>query len=231
MSGGKQSKTEEFIGLHRGDLVAFIGGGGKSMLMDSIGRRLVKEGHRVLLAATRPWRLPDQGAPQVFLTGEQSLGNLRPILGEHGLVALAPELAPDGTLLGYAPGALSIFAPMADYLFVEAEDAHGASLPEPHLDRPIPTGTKVLLMVAGADALGPDLDTTAFAERLAAPGGLLRCRPGIDRRVLLLNKTERKPVRSDASLVAGNALSLLDPKYPRPKVLLTSVRDYLRRLA
>jgi len=230
MSSG-HSKTEKFVGLHRGDVVAFIGGGGKSMLMDSIARRLVKEGRKVLLAATRPWRLPESGAPTVFLTGEQSLGNLKPILGEHGVVALAPERAPDGTLLGYAPGALRIFIPMADYLFVEAEDAEGESLPAPTLKRPIPKGTKVLVMVAGIDALGPELDTAAFAERLTAPGGLLRFRPGIDRRVLMLNKTDRKPQRSDAALVAGKALELLDGEIPRPKVILTSVRDYLRPLA
>ncbi len=229
MSGS--GRTEAFVGLHRGDVVAFIGGGGKSMLMDSIARRLVKDGRKVLLAATRSWRLPESGGPTVFLTGEQSLGNLAPILGEHGVVALTPERAPDGTLLGYAPGALKIFAPMADYLFVEAEDAKAESLPAPTLKRPIPKGTKVLVMVAGIDALGPDLDTGAFAERLTAPGGLLRCRPGIDRRILMLNKTDQKSMRSDAAHVAVRALDLLDPEIPRPKVVLTSVRDYLRPLA
>lgn len=231
MSGNGLSKTEKFIGLHRGDVVAFIGGGGKSMLMDSIGRRLVKEGRKVLLAATRPWKLPEVEAPVVFLTGEQSLGNLQPILGEHGIVALAPEQRPDGTLSGYAPGALKIFAPMADYLFIEAEDAGGASLPAQNGQRPIPSSTRVLVMVAGIDALGPDLDSTGFAERLTAPGGILGCRPGIDRRVLMLNKADRKSMRSDAALVAGKALDLLGKEIPRPKVVLTSVRDYLRPLA
>jgi hypothetical protein len=225
------SNTEKFLGIRKGDLVAFVGGGGKSMLMDSIGRRLVNEGRKVLLAATRPWRLPETGAPPVFLTGEQQLGHLHPILGEHGIVALAPERNPEGVLSGYARGALRTFARMADYLFVEAEDAAGLSLPEPVMSRPVPTGTSVLLMVAGMDALGPDLDTSAFAERLTVPGGLLRCHPGIPRRILLLNKTERKSVRQDAALVAGKALDLLEEGYPRPKVILTSVRDYLRPLA
>ncbi len=231
MSGAEGSKTEEFLGIRSGDLVAFIGGGGKSMLMDSIGRRLVKEGRKVLLAATRPWRLPETGAPTVFLTGEQPLGYLKAILGEHGIVALAPERSPEGTLSGYAPGALRIFARMADYLFVEAEDAGGLSLPDPVQDRPIPTGTRVLLMVAGIDALGPDLDTTAFAEHLTAPDGILRCRPGIDRRILLLNKTDRNSKRKDAALVARKALDMLGEAVPPPKVVLTSVRDILRPLA
>ena len=230
-SKSEGSKTEEFLGIRSGDLVAFVGGGGKSMLMDSIGRRLVQEGRKVLLAATRPWRLPDTGAPKYFLTGEQPLGHLYPILGEHGIVALAPEQSPEGVLSGYAPGALRIFARMADFLFVEAEDAGGSSLPDLNPDRHIPTGTKVLLMVAGIDALGPDLDTTAFAERLTAPDGILRCRPGIDRRILLLNKADRNSKRKDAALVARKALDMLGKNGPPPKVLLTSVRDYLRPLA
>ncbi len=230
-SKSKGSRTEEFLGIRNGDLVAFIGGGGKSMLMDSIGRRLVKEGRKVLLAATRAWRLPENGAPTVFLTGEQPLGYLKAILGEHGIVALAPERSPEGLLLGYAPGALQIFARMADYLFVEAEDAEGSSLPDPVGKRSIPVGTRVLLMVAGIDALGPDLDTTAFAKRLTAPDGILRCRPGLDRRILLLNKADRNSKRKDAALVAKKSLDLLGEGAPLPKVILTSVRDYLRPLA
>ena len=231
MSRPERSRTEKFLGLRKGDLVAFIGGGGKSMLMDSIGRRLVKEGRKILLAATRTWRLPEAGGPTYFLTGEQPLGHLNPILGEHGIVALAPERSPDGLLSGYAPGALQTFARMADYLLVEAEDADGASLPGPVPRRAVPTGTRVLLMVAGMDALGPDLDTTAFAECLTVPGGLLRCRPGIDRRILLLNKADRNSIRKDAALVVRKALDMLGAQYPQPKVVLTSVRDYLRPLA
>jgi hypothetical protein len=224
----ERSRTEEFVGLHPGDTVAFIGGGGKSMLMDSIGRRLVKDGRKVLLAGTRSFRLPEVEAPPVFLTGEQPLGNLAPILGEHGLVVIAPERGPDGELSAYAPGALAPFRRMADYLFVECEDAGGESLPEPRLDRKVPPGTKVMMMVAGIDALGPEIDTAEFARRLTVPGGVLRCRPGIDRRVLALNKADRKSMRADAARVGGRALDMLDANYPRPKVILTSVRDYLR---
>ncbi len=230
MSGKPKSRTEKFLSIERGDVVSFVGGGGKSMLMDSIARRLVKEDRKVLLAATRPFRLPPGGGTQFFLTGEEPLGNLKPILSEHGLVMLAPERSDDGLFGGYAPGALRIYAAKADYLFVEAEDARGLSLPPPAEPRPIPPDTSVLFLVAGLDALGPDLDCEAFGEKLAAPGGLLTCRTDIERRVLLLNKADRNSIRRDGALVAARAFEALEEAILRPKVVLTSIRDYLRPL-
>lgn len=231
MSEEKLSRTEEFLGVHPGDVVSFVGGGGKSMLIHSLARRLAKDGRTVLTTATRPVKLTPGETPCVFLTEDRPHEDLMPHLGEHGAVTVAPVELPDGRLQGYRPEEIERYAEAADYIFVEAEDSNGESLPSPTNEpRPIPPTTTVLCAVAGLDALGPDLDTAAFAERLVDPGGLLRCWPNAKWSVLLLNKADGQPARQDGARVARAVRDLMEPSWARPKILLTSIRDYYKPL-
>ena len=228
MGGAGRSRTEKFLGIRPGDVVAFVGGGGKSTLITSIARRLAQDGRKVLMAATRPF-LPEPGAsPYLFLTDERPFGDLLPNLTEHGAAAVSPERLPDGRLKGYRPEETDTFADVGDYLFVEAEDAGGASLPPADNPRGIPPLATVLAVVAGLDALGPDFDCVAFAERLAGPDGLLRTPTNATRRLLLLNKADRNSIRRDGAKVTKEVHRLLRPAGPEVKILLTSVRDFLR---
>ena len=146
-------------------------------------------------------------------------------------MTIAPTRLEDDRLAGYDPNGLTRFTEAADYLFVEAEDSNGQSLPQPTGEpRPIPPNTRVLCAVAGLDALGPDFDTRAFAERLVAPDGILRSWPDAKWTVLLLNKADGKPARQDGVQVARQVRDLLEPSFTRPKILLTSIRDFYKRL-
>ena len=132
------TRSEDFLGIETGDVVAFIGGGGKSTLMHSLGRRLAREGRKVVIAATRPFVLEPGQTPYLFLTDERAFGDLRPNLSEHGVVTVAPERGEDGLLAGYDPEEVDSFADVGDYLFVEAEDSDGSSLPHPPAEpRPV----------------------------------------------------------------------------------------------
>ncbi|MEN8148455.1 MAG: hypothetical protein ABFS86_01455 [Planctomycetota bacterium] len=225
------TKTEKFLGIVPGDVVSFVGGGGKSMLMHSIAARLAKEDRRVVCAATRDFRPAPGESPYRFLTDERPFGELMPNLQEHGTVTVAAERLEDGMLKGYRPDEIDTFTDLADYVFVEAEDAGGASLPEPvTTPRPIPRLTTVVCAVAGLDALGPDLDCAAFAEVLTDAGGILRCFPAARRIVLMLNKADRHPVRLDGARVAKLAKDDLGGEGPPVHVLLTSVKDYMKRV-
>jgi hypothetical protein len=120
---------------------------------------------------------------------------------------------------------------MADYLLVEAEDAGGESLPPTAAEsRNVPPVTTVLCAVAGLDALGPDLDEDAFAGRLAAGDGVLRCRPDLDRRILFLHKADGPGAQAAGARIAVLVGRLLAGDLPVPKVIVTSVRDFLTRL-
>jgi len=225
------TRTEKFLGIVPGDIVTFIGGGGKSMLLNSIARRLAKEERRVVCAATRDFQPWTGDSPYLFLTDERPFGELMPNLGEHGTVTVAPERLEDGSCRGYGEEEIDTFSDLGDYLFVEAEDSHGQSLPAPAAEpRPIPLLTTVLCAVAGLDALGPDLDCAAFAEVLAHPNGILRAFPAARRTVLLLNKADRHSVRRDGARVAALAKERLGDDGPPLHVILTSVRDYMKRV-
>jgi hypothetical protein len=227
----KLSRTEEFMGIHPGDVVSFVGGGGKSMLIHSVARRLAKEGRTVLATATRPVSWQPGDSPSLFLCGEREFAELRPNLGEHGTVTIAPSRLEDGRLAPFRPEEIGGLAEAASYVFVEAEDSGGASLPLPPPEpRPVPPSTSVLCAVAGLDALGPDLDTAAFAERLLAPDGLIRCCPDAKWTVLMLNKADRQPARQDGALIARRVRDLMEPSWTRPKILLTSIQDFYKPL-
>jgi len=224
------SKTERFLGLIRGDVVSFVGGGGKSMLMHSLARRLAREDRKVLVTATRIFQLAPGDSPYLFLTDERAFGLLLPNLQEHGAVTVAPERLTDGSLRGYRPDEVDTFADVGDYLFVEAETSLGQSLPlPPPAPRPVPPLTSVLVAVAGLDALGADLDCRAFAERLCVEGGVLTVRTDLERRILCLNKADLRSVKQDGARVAGHVREILGPDAV-PKIVLTSVKDVLKSL-
>ena len=227
----KLTRTEKFLGIVPGDVVSFIGGGGKSMLLHSLARRLAKEERRVICAATRDFRPGTGDSPYLFLTDERPFCDLIPNLHEHGTVTVASERLEDGSCRGYGPDEIDTFTDLGDYVFVEAEDSAGRSLPEPVSDpRPIPRLTTVILAVAGLDALGPDLDCDGFARVLADPGGILHAFPAARRTVLLLNKADRHSIRMDGAKVGKLTKDLLGDDRPPVHVILTSVRDYMKRV-
>lgn len=220
-------KVEDFLKIRPGDVLSFVGAGGKSMLIWSIGRRLVGEGKKVLIAATRPFRPPEDEKPVVFLTDERRFEHILPHLGEHGMLVVAPSGREDGMLSAYAPWELDTFLGVADYLLVEAEDSGGSSLPAPIVERDAPGITTVLMMVAGLDAVGDDLPPEKMGAALAAKNGLLRCRPDLERRILLLHKADRLKHRKLGARVAKAALDALPESIPEPRLLLTSLRDLM----
>ena len=72
--------------------------------------------------------------------------------------------------------------------------------------------------------------TEAFADRLLAPDGPLACRPDLERRALLLHKADRNSIRQDGARVAGQVRAKWPEGRPPPKILLTSIRDFLRKV-
>lgn len=230
MTERKRSRTEKFLGISPGDVVAFVGGGGKSTLIGALAGRLAREHRTVVTTATRDFRVAPGDSPYIFLTDERPFGELFPNLTEHGTLTVALERLADGTLRGYRRDEVDTFSDVGDYLFVEAEDSRGESLPDAANGRAVPPVTSVLVFVAGLDALGPDLDCAGFGERLAGPEGLLRVDEPGERRILLLNKADRPSVRQDGARVTKEVRARLGEEARELKIILTSVRDFLRRL-
>jgi molybdenum cofactor cytidylyltransferase len=155
----------QVLGVRPRDLVAFVGGGGKTAALQlSVGEAAAREPARPLLATTttamflaqlealghvvvRPEKLALMGELVEALAGGGPVGAARSV-DRHGKVAGLPVEWVDELW----------FAGIADSFFVEADGSRGMSLKAfgPHEPQVPPTAT-IIVQVAGLDALGPPL--------------------------------------------------------------------------
>ena len=173
------------VGLSAGELVAFVGAGGKTTTVWRLLRLLVDSGKRVIFTTTthifRPQEMPlllspHPGAAEIA----RRLAEL-PILvlaagrGESGdptHAARSPYPADPVKLVGLKPEVLSDLArrlPDVTWL-VEADGARGRLLKAPTAHEPvIPSGADRVIIVAGLNAIGEPLDErTVHRPEIAA---------------------------------------------------------------
>jgi molybdenum cofactor cytidylyltransferase len=162
-----------------GDIVAFVGAGGKTTAMFRLAHELAGQGYRVISTTTTrlaeheiasaPDRIPISDA-----AGVRSL--LASRLARHRHVFVYSRIE-NGKALGVPPSWLAEHArhALADVILVEADGARGLPMKVPYPHEPvIPAMATVVVPVAGLDALGqpPDSRTIYGAD-------LLRGRPDI----------------------------------------------------
>ena len=126
-----QSSLIEAFEIRRGDVVALVGGGGKTTTMLSLGAEAVARGWSATLGTTTKVGLEQVLAPADFIHG--------------GIVA--------GKFTGAPPEA---FVPCRDGIVViEADGARGRPAKAPADHEPvIPASATLVIAVIGADALG-----------------------------------------------------------------------------
>lgn len=175
----------EALDLHPGDVVALVGGGGKT----SLGYRLVRE------AAARGWR------PLFTVTTKIYPPDLPP----HQWVA-GPAL-PDGKLSGVTFDQVDALR-VHDLVVVEADGSAGRPLKFPAAHEPvIPPCTTVVLAVAGASAVGQPLSSD-WVHR-AAPAveflGQTMVTPAVVARILTEVATRGRPISARVVPVLNQA--------------------------
>lgn len=155
--------------LRSRELVAFVGAGGKTTLMLGLAAQLTAQGRTVVVTTTT----------------KMSFGEVRPLL--PGLLSSAPAavesaLAESGPVLllvsadgpkvgGPPPGDVDrIFRETSvEYLLVEADGAQRRPLKAPALHEPvIPSAATLVVIVAGAHALGVPIADAAHRPELVA---------------------------------------------------------------
>ncbi|NDJ85804.1 MAG: putative selenium-dependent hydroxylase accessory protein YqeC [Chloroflexi bacterium] len=154
----------EALGVQRGDVVAFTGGGGKTSAMIRLGNELKEEGWRVL--ATTTTRLAESEM-ELFpfatrwranlLRGSRELAQM---LDEHGFVFVYQQIRSD-KVMGIPDEYVSrlVDEMNADVLLVEADGARRLPLKAPRSYEPVwPLDTTIGVVVAGMDILGQPLD-------------------------------------------------------------------------
>jgi molybdenum cofactor cytidylyltransferase len=168
------------LGVSPGEVVALVGGGGKTAAMFRLAAELVSQGGRVLVTTTTHIFPPSSPElPPAILSGtlEELLMEARDAFQRHPLLVAARGLNPDGRLAGIDPAWV---APLREQLpvsniLVEADGSRGRPFKAPAAHEPaIPSATDLVVAVAGLSVIGERLaeEWVHRAEQVAALTGM-----------------------------------------------------------
>ncbi|MCL1874349.1 MAG: selenium cofactor biosynthesis protein YqeC [Clostridiales bacterium] len=201
------------------EIIALVGGGGKSSLMYALAEDLASAGARVVILTTTKVYLPPHGlVDRLIISHEEGiLDQLEAGLGEGDIVAVCSGVK-DGKLRAVSEELIEEISRrnIADYIFVEADGAAGRPFkaPAPH-EPPIPACATLVMCVVGIDVLGkalssnhcyrPEFITKNFgleageiidehlvAQVITSPQGGKKNLPGDARWLPVINKIDAK---------------------------------------
>lgn len=153
-------KLCEGLGVARGEVVAFVGAGGKTSALLNLGHELVEAGWRVMATTTAHVAAEQLDlVPQVVRTGV-SMRALSDALRDSRFVFLYDSVRAGlvhGPSVDYIKRLLD--AVDSDVMLVEADTANGLLLKAPYDHEPyIPPEATLVVPVASLGVLGQDLD-------------------------------------------------------------------------
>ena len=238
------------LGIRRGQLVALVGGGGKTGAMLTLSRELAGRGWRVLASTTtRVGQRVAASMPVLTMTGDEPPEELARVVAESGRAFLSAGRGGDGKLLGVDPWTLTTIRDrgLADVVLVEADGARQMPLKAPGEREPLlPQGVDLVAPVAGLDALGrhirpgevhrpkllrqlTDSDVVSpavIADVLTSDAGGMKGVPESSEVCPILNKLDTTP-RETALEVASAVLARRPDRIRR--VLMTNLhgREYV----
>lgn len=158
-------KLYEALGIVPGDVVAFVGAGGKSGAITQVSRELMEEGTSILVVPTTKMFLKEAEGIGPVVTSEDKqelLSAARDAL-EDGDPDARAAVAGSGLLSkrrvdGVDPDWVSSLAPLADVVLVEADGARRRPLKGTAAHEPLLPGAATLVVaVGGTWALGKPL--------------------------------------------------------------------------
>ncbi len=160
----------ELLGIADREVVALVGGGGKSTLLFALGRDLAAAGRGVVLTTTTK-----MGRDQV--TGSVTVvGSIDAVARVTRWPALLICGGDDHKITGPDPAEVGRVLDLqeVDVVVVEADGAHGRPLKAPASHEPVvPPSSTVVVITMGIDAVGGRLGDVAHRPRQAMEfGGL-----------------------------------------------------------
>ncbi|MCB9453613.1 MAG: putative selenium-dependent hydroxylase accessory protein YqeC [Anaerolineaceae bacterium] len=153
-------KLHQAFEIVRGDVIAFIGAGGKTSTMVALAHELAGAGWRVLATTTTRIGLDQLEFMPAALPVDRDREEISEALGDYGFVFLYDQIQGD-KVQGIAPGMISRLLDTidSDVLLIEADGARGLNLKAPKSHEPvIPAETSLVVPVAGLSVLGQPLD-------------------------------------------------------------------------
>ncbi|GAB4443795.1 MAG: molybdenum cofactor cytidylyltransferase [Anaerolineae bacterium] len=158
-------KLRDALGIRRGEVVAFVGAGGKTSALFRLGHELAAEGWRVLATTTTRMAAEElRMASSTLALGTNghnaTVKDVWRQLNRYGFV-LTYNRVSRGKVIGLAPNAVEwlIDRVNSDALLIEADGARRLPFkaPQPH-EPVVPDGTTLMVPVAGVDVIGQPLD-------------------------------------------------------------------------
>lgn len=217
------------LNVHLGDVVAFVGAGGKTTAMFRVAAELAARGHRVVTTTTTMiWQPLRTQSGSVIVESDESelLARVGRALAKERHVTVASYATQAGKLKGVEPTATEALACMADFVLIEADGARGRSLKAPADYEPvIPAAATLVVPVVAVDAVGQpltdeiahrvervtrvtglgageEISAATLASVLMDPGGGLKGIPARARVIPLVNKVE-----TEADLALGREVA------------------------
>lgn len=153
-------KLHEAFEIMRGDVVSFIGAGGKTSTMVALGYELMEAGWRVL--ATTTTRIGEDQLTLMphALTTSEHVDVISQALTDHRFLFLYDQIQKN-KVIGPNPGVISHLMDTidSDVILIEADGARGLPLKAPYEHEPvIPQETSLVIPIASLSALGKPLD-------------------------------------------------------------------------
>lgn len=164
-------KFAEAFDLARGEVVAFIGAGGKTSLMISLGYELAEAGWRVLATTTTQLAKDQLALFPRALPANADARTISQALSEEQFVVLYDQVR-GAKVYGPSPEWVRqlLDSVDSDILLVEADNARGLPFKAPIADEPrIPPETSLVVAVASLKALGAPLDN----DHVYNPGAMI----------------------------------------------------------
>ena len=230
------------LSLGEKEIIALVGGGGKTTLMFALAKELSIQGHRVITTTTTKIVEPSaQDTPQLLLVGDRGNGldllDRQLEINRH--VTLASERLDSFKLKGLSPEFIKQIdlLNLAPYVIVEADGAKQRPLKAPSDTEPvIPENTTLVITVTGIDALGcrlneervfrsdiaarllgVSLDSVVSIEAIAAlitsPQGIAKGSPPEARVIPFINKMDL-----EKSMLRGRSLAKSILNFHHPKI-------------
>jgi len=158
------------LGIEDRDVVAFVGGGGKSTLILGVGRELAAAGKPVVMATTTK-----MGVDQIPQWAEvcEDVAAVRHAL-EEGKPSYLLKRAEGAKVIGADPSLIDeVAATTAATIVVESDGSRGRPFKAPDDHEPvIPTSATLVVVVVGGDAIGRPIDEACHRpERVLALTG------------------------------------------------------------
>lgn len=153
-------KLHEAFEIVRGDVVSFIGAGGKTSTLIGTGYELAEDGWRVL--ATTTTNIPEDQLKLFPYAVSMDVGSvaISEALTEHKFVFLYHHIY-DGMVYGLPQGTIPSLIDVvdSDVMLVEADYSAGRPLKAPKQSEPlIPSETSLVVPVASLSVLGQELN-------------------------------------------------------------------------